>query len=83
MIEFIWRIFSEALAPRTCKKCQIPFGIFEGVNDYCHTCTMDWFIIESHNVSDFLSKERFNSFWTSVGLRLRKVSTDKLIYLCK
>ena len=82
-MKFFFKLFLEAISLRTCKTCYRPLGVFEGVYEYCNSCTMDWFLLESGRVSEILIAERFSSFWTAVGFRMKEGSTKDLIYKCK
>ena len=73
----------EATAPKTYKICYSPLGLYEVVYEYCNSCTLDWFLLESDSVSEVLTGERFNSFWSVVGFKMKEGSKKDLIYKCK
>ena len=73
----------EATAPKTYKICYSPLGLYEVVYEYCNSCTLDWFLLESDSVSEVLIGERFNSFWSVVGFKMKEGSKKDLIYKCK
>ncbi len=80
---FVFKLFLELITPRTCKTCYKALGYNEGVYEYCSKCKIDWYILESDNVSEVIVGERFSSFWSAVGFKMKKGSTEDLIYKCK